>query len=374
MNGQDTRYRRKVEALLQGTDIRIGGDRPWDIRVKNPHFFRKVITQGALGLGESYMNEWWDSPRLDELMTRVLAAGLDRAVIARVLALDLVAAILFNLQNRTRAWMIGRRHYDIGNDLYRRMLDRNLIYSCGYWKSADTLDEAQEAKVDLVCRKLQLQPHMRVLDIGCGWGGAAKYVAERYGCSVVGVTVSEEQYRFGKELCRGLPVEIRLQDYRDIRENFDRVYSIGMFEHVGYRNYHRFMKIVRSILPEHGLFLLHTIGGNRSVRTTDPWIKRYIFPNGMLPSVRQVGTAIDDLFVMEDWHNFGTDYDTTLMHWFSNFDAAWPELAERYGRRFYRLWKYYLLTSAASFRVRKNQLWQVVLSAGGVPGGYAAPR
>jgi cyclopropane-fatty-acyl-phospholipid synthase len=191
---------------------------------------------------------------------------------------------------------------------------------------------------------------------------------------VVGVTVSEEQYRYATDLCRDLPVEIRLQDYRDIRETFDRVYSIGMFEHVGYRNYRRYMEIVRNLLNDGGLFLLHTIGGNRSVRTTDPWINRYIFPNGMLPSVRQIGAAIDGLFVMEDWHNFGSDYDTTLMHWFRNFDAAWPRLREGYDDRFYRMWKYYLLSCAASFRARKNQLWQVVLSVGGVPGGYEAPR
>jgi cyclopropane-fatty-acyl-phospholipid synthase len=374
MNGRYSRHRGKVESLLQGTDIRIGGDRPWDIQVNDSRFFKRVLTQGSLGLGESYMDGWWDCPDLDEMMTRLLGAELDRAVVARVLALDIAEALLLNLQNRTRAWIVGRQHYDIGNDLYSAMLDSTMVYSCGYWKDATTLDEAQKAKIDLVCRKLQLKPGMRVLDIGCGWGGAAHYVASRYGCSVVGVTVSEEQHRYGTELCRDLPVEIRLQDYRDIRETFDRVYSIGMFEHVGFRNYRRYMEVVRNLLVEQGLFLLHTIGGNRSVKTTDPWINRYIFPNGMLPSVRQVGAAIDGLFVMEDWHNFGQYYDTTLMHWFRNFEAAWPQLKERYGERFYRMWTYYLLSCAASFRVRKNQLWQVVLSVGGVPGGYKAPR
>jgi cyclopropane-fatty-acyl-phospholipid synthase len=368
------RYRNKVETLLEHTDIRLNGDRPWDLQVHDARFYKRVLTEGSLGLGESYMDGWWDAERIDELVARILAAGLNRKVVARVLAFDLLEATLFNMQSKTRAWIVGRKHYDVGNDLYQRMLDRKMVYSCGYWKTADTLDEAQEAKIDLVCRKLQLEPGMRVLDIGCGWGGAAKHVAERYGCSVVGVTVSEEQQRYGQELCRDLPVEIRLQDYRDIRESFDRVYSIGMFEHVGYRNYRRFMKTVRRMLPEHGLFLLHTIGGNRSVHATEPWLNRYIFPNGMLPSVRQIGDATEDLFVMEDWHNFGPHYDTTLMHWFQNFDAAWPELAERYGERFYRMWKYYLLSCAASFRVRKNQLWQVVLSVNGAPAGYEAAR
>jgi cyclopropane-fatty-acyl-phospholipid synthase len=352
----------------------VNGGRPWDVQVKDPRFYKRVLTQGSLGLGESYMDGWWECQNLDEMMTRLLQAGLDRAVVARVLALDLAEATLFNLQSKTRAWIVAKKHYDIGNDLYRAMLDDKLVYSCGYWKDADTLDAAQTAKIDLVCRKLQLKPGMRVLDIGCGWGSAAAYVAEHYGCSVVGVTVSEEQYRYGTELCRDLPVEIRLQDYRDIRETFDRVYSIGMFEHVGYRNYRTYMEEVRRLLHTDGMFLLHTIGGNRSVKTTDPWINRYIFPNGMLPSVRQIGAAIDGLFVMEDWHNFGQYYDTTLMHWFQNFDAAWSTLKETYDERFYRMWKYYLLSCAASFRARKNQLWQVVLSVDGIPGGYQAPR
>jgi len=374
MHTTHARHRKKIETLLQSTDIRIDGDRPWDIRVTDHRFFRQVLAEGSLGLGESYMDGWWECDQIDELIARLLTAQLDRKVVARVLALDLLGAFLFNLQSKTRAWIVGQQHYDVGNDLYRHMLDPLMIYSCGYWKTAQTLDEAQIAKVDLVCRKLQLRPGMRVLDIGCGWGGAAKYVAEHYGCSVVGVTISEEQQRLGQEMCQDLPVEIRLQDYRDLDETFDRVYSIGMFEHVGYRNYRRFMEVVRRVLAEDGLLLLHTIGGNRTVHTTDPWINRYIFPNGMLPSVRQIGDAAEGLFVMEDWHNFGAHYDTTLMHWFNNFDAAWPELKEQYGERFYRMWKYYLLSCAASFRVRKNQLWQVVFSVNGVPGGYEAPR
>ncbi|MFA7567086.1 MAG: cyclopropane fatty acyl phospholipid synthase [Alkalispirochaeta sp.] len=369
-----TRHRKKVEKILEETDIRINGDRPWDIQVRDPRFYRRVLSQGSLGLGESYMDHWWDSQRLDQMMTKLLQAGLDRAVVAKVLAWDLIRALLFNMQNKARAWIVGKRHYDIGNDLYRAMLDTRMTYSCGYWKTAHTLDEAQEAKIDLICRKLQLQPDMRVLDIGCGWGGAAQYIAEKYQCTVVGVTVSKEQYHYATQLCRDLPVEIRLQDYRDITETFDRVYSIGMFEHVGYRNYRQYMKTVRRLMPDHGISLLHCIGGNRTVYGTDPWINRYIFPNGMLPSIKQIGAAIDGLFVMEDWHNFGTHYDKTLMQWYKNITDAWPTLSKTYTDRFYRMWTYYLLASAASFRARKNQLWQIVLSATGIPQGYIAPR
>lgn len=368
------RYRRKIERLLEGTDVQLNGDRPWDVQVHDERFYRRVLAEASLGLGESYMDGWWDSERIDELMTRILTAGLDRKMVARIMALDVVRAKLLNLQSKRRAFTIGEEHYDIGNDLYERMLDKGMNYSCGYWKNATTLDEAQEAKIDLAARKLKLEPGMRVLDIGCGWGGAARFIAERYGCEVVGVTVSREQVAYAQEHHGHLPVDIRLQDYRDVNETFDRIISIGMFEHVGAKNYDTFMNTVRGLLAEDGLFLLHTIGGNRSVHQGDPWMSRYIFPNSMLPSAKQITTAAEELFVMEDWHNFGAHYDTTLLHWVENFDAAWPELKDKYGERFYRMWKYYLLSSAAGFRARKNQLWQIVFSPRGVRGGYESIR
>ncbi len=372
--GTKNRYRRKIERLLEGTDIRINGDRPWDVQVHDERFYHRVLAEASLGLGEAYMDGWWDCERIDEMLTRVLQAGLDRKMVARILALDVIRAKLVNLQSPRRAFTIGERHYDIGNDLYERMLDSRLTYSCGYWKDAETLDEAQEAKIDLCARKLGLEPGMRVLDIGCGWGGAARYMAEHYGCEVVGVTVSQEQVDYANKHKGDLPVDIRLQDYREIDDTFDRIFSIGMFEHVGVKNYRTFMETVRKLLADDGLFLLHTIGGNRSVQQGDPWISRYIFPNSMLPSAKQITSTAEEIFVLEDWHNFGAYYDTTLMHWVDNFEAAWPELRDRYGDRFYRMWKYYLLSSASGFRARKNQLWQIVLSPNGVPGGYESIR
>jgi cyclopropane-fatty-acyl-phospholipid synthase len=285
-----------------------------------------------------------------------------------------LAAKILNLQTPGRSYRVGEQHYDIGNALYERMLGRRLIYSCGYWREADNLDDAQIAKIDVICRKLGLEPGMRVLDIGCGWGEAARYMAEQYGVEVVGVTISREQVDYGQRLCRDLPVDIRLQDYRSVEERFDRLVSIGMFEHVGYKNYETFMDVAARCLEPHGLFMLHTIGNNQSNAITDPWIARYIFPNSMTPSAHQITGAAEGRFVLEDWHNFGADYDRTLMAWFANFDAHWPELAEGYGQRFYRMWKYYLLSCAGAFRARQNQLWQIVLSPSGVPGGYRSIR
>jgi len=366
--------RHRVEELLGHADVVIEGDRPWDIHVHNERLYARVMAQGALGLGESYMDGWWDCDRLDQFFHHILDAELDRRVAPRSDAFRVLRAKLLNLQKPSRAFRIGKHHYDFGNDLFRNMLDERMIYSCGYWRDATTLQKAQEAKLDLVCRKLGLRPGMRMLDIGCGWGGTAKYAAERYGVSVLGITVSEEQVKLGRDVCEGLDVQIRLRDYRDLDAKFDRVLSIGMFEHVGRKNYETFMRVVRDHLVDDGLFLLHTIGSNRSLSKVNPWTERYIFPNSMLPSAKQISAAIEEKFVLEDWHSFGADYDKTLMQWHQNFEEHWPQLKDAYGERFYRMWRYYLLSCAGAFRSRKTQLWEIMLSPRGVRGVYCAAR
>ncbi len=366
--------RKTIEKLLSKADIEIGGSRSWDIHVHDERFFRKVLANGSLGLGESYMAGWWDCSCLDEFFFKVLYARLDEEVKSWKWILDAASARLFNLQKPSRAFKVGRHHYDLSNELYQCMLDERMIYSCGYWEIAASLNEAQEAKLDLICRKLLLKPGMRLLDIGCGWGGTAKFAAERYGVEVVGVTVSMEQARFARDLCRGLPVEIRLEDYRAIDETFDRIVSVGMFEHVGYKNYRTYMRVVKNCLRQDGLFLLHTIGGNRSVTKTDPWIARYIFPNSMIPSAKQISKAMEGFFVLEDWQNFGSDYDKTLLAWHRNFLNNRRIFQSRYDERFCRMWSYYLLSSAGAFRSRHKQVWHLLLSPKGLPEGYRALR
>jgi cyclopropane-fatty-acyl-phospholipid synthase len=367
--------KKHIEDLLALADIRINGDRPWDIRVHNEKLYGRILAQGDLGLGESYMDGWWDCPSLDEFFNRVLRAGLQEKVKSRATALLAAKARVCNLQNRARAFRVGEHHYDIGNDLFEHMLDKRMIYSCGYWKEAQTLDQAQEKKLDLVCRKLGLEPGMRVLDVGCGWGGTARFLSERCGVEVVGITVSREQTRLARETCRDLPVQIRLEDYRNLDGEFDRILSIGMFEHVGPRNYATFMGKMKQLLNrEDGLFLLHTIGANQECRAINAWTNRYIFPNGHIPSPGQITSAMERDFVLEDWQNFGADYDRTLMCWYRNFDDSWQVLNGHYGDRFYRMWKYFLLSSAGGFRARWNQLWQIVLSPAGVEDVYHAPR
>ncbi len=359
-------------ALLAKADIRINGDRPWDIRVTDNRVFPRTFAQGSLGFGEAYMDGWWDCEAIDEMLTRVFRSDIEKDIRSwRTLAL-MAKSRLFNQGRVAKAYEIGEKHYDAGNDLYEAMLDTRMVYTCGYWKDARNLDEAQEHKLDLVCRKIGLKEGMRVLDIGCGWGSFAKFAAERYGAQVVGVTVSKEQVELGNKRCEGLPVEIRLQDYRFIEGEFDRVISLGMFEHVGYKNYKTFMDVCHRVLTDDGMLLLHTIGRNYSVHSTDPWIDKYIFPNSMLPSIEQIGRAAGKLFVMEDWHNFGTDYDKTLLAWYDNIESAWSRLPS-YDDHFQRMWRFYLLSSAATFRARKNQLWQIVYSKG-LPKGYRSLR
>lgn len=364
-----------VEGLLKKADVTIGGDRPWDITVHDERLYNRVLRYGTLGLGEAYMDGWWDSTALDQFFTKVLSANLNKDIAINFTSFyAVVKAHLLNMQSSARAFVVGQVHYDLGNDLYEAMLDKRMVYTCGYWANAKTLEEAQEAKLDLVCRKIGLKAGDKILDIGCGWGSFAKYAAEKYGASVVGITVSVEQAALASEKCKGLPVEIRVQDYRDVDEKFDHIISLGMFEHVGVKNYRTYFEIANRCLKDDGLFLLHTIGSEVSTVTGEPWMVKYIFPGGMVPSVAQIGKAVERLFIIEDWHNFGADYDKTLMAWFTNFDAAWPKLCDKYGDRFYRMWKYYLLSCAGNFRARGAQLWQIVLSKNGVLGGYTSVR
>ena len=283
------RFRRRIERLFAECGIDIDGPNAWDIQVHNEDFYARVLAKGSLGLGESYMDGWWDVRDLDGFVYRLLAARADERARSWRDALAWLGAALVNHQRGARVFEVARRHYDLGNEFYEAMLDRRMIYSCAYWEGAHTLDDAQEAKLALVLDKLAPRPAQRLLDVGCGWGGALKFAAERYGVTGVGVTIAREQAAYARQSCKDLPVAIRLQDYREMREKFDHVFSIGMFEHVGVRNYRRYMKVVRRCLHPGGRFLLHTIGGFRSTNHTDAWIGKYIFPNSMIPSRGQIG-------------------------------------------------------------------------------------
>lgn len=359
---------RIVRNILQSAGINVNGSASHDIRVHDPRFFPRVLRDSTLGFGESYMDGWWDSPVLDETLTRLGRADMNTIMRQNWYMIPhALQARLFNRQRGQYAYQVGERHYDIGNELYAAMLDKNMVYSCGYWRDCDDLDAAQEAKLDLVCRKIGLENGMSVLDVGCGWGSFAKFAAERYGARVTGVTISKQQVDLARQRCAGLPVDIRLQDYRDVTGTYDAVISIGMVEHVGAKNYHSYMKVAERCLTKNGVAFIHTIAGNRSRKAGEPWIDKYIFPNSVLPTIAQLGKAIEGIFVLEDVHNFGPDYDRTLMAWHENFKDRWPQLKQAYDQRFYRMWRYYLSLCAAGFRSRQLQLYQLVLSRVGSP-------
>ncbi len=368
------RQETELQRLLEPAGLHVNGQQPWDPVFLDERAYGAILRHGSLGAGEAYMKGWWDARDLSGLFCRLLRAGLPEHFNRWELAKITLRERLTNPQRPSRAFDIAEAHYDLGNDLFQAMLDRRMVYSCGYWDGVEDLDAAQGQKLDLICRKLGLHSGQRILDIGCGWGALCRFAAERYGVEAVGITVSREQLELGRELADGLRVELRLQDYREVDEPFDHIVSVGMVEHVGLKNYPRLFEVARRCLRPEGLFLLHTIGGRHSSRACDPWIGRYIFPNGHLPSLAQLAGACEETFVVEDVHNIGADYDRTLMAWCANFEAAWPDLRERYDETFFRMWKYYLLSCAGAFRARDIEVFQLVLSPKGVPGGYHRPH
>ncbi|HET9401014.1 MAG TPA: cyclopropane fatty acyl phospholipid synthase [Candidatus Acidoferrales bacterium] len=352
-----------VRRLLASADVRVNGNRPWDILVFDDRFYPRVLKEGSLGLGESFMDGWWDSAELDNFFCKVSASGIEsRAAWNWRSFLLYLKSLLSNTQTKSRSAKSIERHYDLGNDLFSSMLDRRMMYSSGLWKNASDLADAQQANLDFVCRALDLRPGMTLLDIGCGWGGLAQYAAMHFGAHVTGVTLSREQLALARKFCADLPVELRLQDYRDIRNYFDRVVSVGMFEHVGLKNYREYFKLVRSVLSETGKFFLATIGSDQSGRSTDPWFDRYIFPGSHLPSARQIESATRGIFCAQRNEDWASDYDKTLMAWFRNFNEHWFSLRAKYGDRFYRMWKFYLLASAGCFRSHRLHVWEILLS------------
>ena len=367
---QETRSQRLIQDILDTAGIELNGRNPWDIQVHDKRFYSRLLKNPSLSAGESYMDGWWDCDRLDELFCRIMIAQSQIKFRDWHFLFRNLKNYIFNLQTIKHSREVAKTHYDLDNQLYIRMLGASMAYTCAYWKDASCLDQAQNNKYDLVCHKLSIKPGDNILELGCGWGGFAKFAATKYACTITSVNISEQQVMFARELCAGLPITVHQADYRDMtlynsrNIQFDKVVSIGMCEHIGSKNYAGFMRIAHEQLKNNGLFLLHTIGNNKTYGSLDPWINKYIFPNGAIPSIKQLGGSMENYFVMEDWHNFGKDYDKTLMAWYENFNTNWPELSARYDQRFYRMWVYYLLSCAGTFRARDLQLWQIVLSKG----------
>jgi cyclopropane-fatty-acyl-phospholipid synthase len=364
-----------IIALLAEAGVSVNGSDPWDIRVRDDRLWNRFLAEGTLGLGEAYMDGWWDCDDLAEFTHRVVSRTVDRNFRPSMnLIWQVVQARMLNMQTIHRSRRVAAMHYN-QTEAYRASLDQRMTGSCGYWpEGVDHLDQAQEAKLDMVCRKVGLKPGQLVWDIGCGWGAFMGYAAERYGARCVGVTVSPDQAEYGRQRYQHLPVEFQVKDYREFTGKVDHVVSMGMFEHVGYKNYRVYFEAARRAMSDNGLFMLHTIGSRETTSTIDPWIEKYIFPGGVIPSMAQIGKAIDGLFSVVDVHNIGPHYDRTLLAWNDNFEKNWPRRGDVESERFFRMWRYYLLCCAGGFRARAIQVWQFVLSTSGVPDGYVTQR
>ncbi len=357
------RAKNLICSLLSEAGIVVNGDQAHDIQVHNEKLYRLLLGNAQLGLGESYMDAWWDCEALDEMINRILRADLQNKVSKSIqVAWLMIRSKIFNRQSKALSKRVSDRHYNLGNDLFKSMLDKRLTYSCAYWKGASNLDEAQEKKLDSICRKLNLKPGMTLLDIGCGWGSLAGYAAEKYQVQVTAYNISEKQLDYARDRYKNLPIDFRLDDYRNASGQFDAVVSVGFFEHVGYKNYREYMELTGACLKDKGVSLLHTISNNATTNYFNPWSDKYIFPEGMIPSLTRISKSMEKLFVLEDLENIGPNYDPTLMAWYKNFEQAWPQLKSIYDDRFYRMWRYYLLSSAGGFRSRMNQVSQIVLT------------
>lgn len=372
---------RQIEDLLGEIGVTVNGNKPYDVKIHDPRLYNKILLKQSVGAGEGYVEGMWDCDQLDELYYRICRHKSYNKIYSKSKAFFVTLRnSIFNQQTPEKSEKVAKVHYNLGNTLYERMLGKSMAYTCGYWKNAKDLDEAQFAKYELICQKLDLRPGERVLELGCGWGGLAKYMAEKYGCEVVAFDIGKEPYTYAKELCQDLPVQVYQCDWRAVnvynptRIKFDKLVSVGVLEHVGYKNYDLFLKISRDFIKDDGIFLLHSIGGNMSRNYCDAWINQYIFPNGHLPSLKQLGKAYENKFIIEDFHNIGPYYENTLLGWHKNLNDHWDELKNHYDEKFHRMMNFYLLTCAGGFRAREMQLWQFVLTPHGIEKGYKSIR
>lgn len=371
--------KKKGIELFKKADITINGSRPWDIQIHNENFYSKLLFHGTIALGESYVDGWWDCDNIEQCIYRLLKADLinlktgnfKNLGVPLAGKLRLIGPILKNLQSKKTAKYNAKFHYNLGNDLFVAILGKKTMnYSCGYWKNAKTLDEAQTNKMDLICRKLKLESGMKILEIGCGWGNFAKFAAKKYNVNVVGITLSDEQLSYAKKHNSHKNVGFLLQDYRDIKGKFDRIVSIEMIEHVGPKNHKKFMKKTNSCLKKDGLMLIQAISISETVLKNDPWIDKYLFPGAVPMSAKQFCNSSEGLFYILDWHDFTKDYHKTINAWLKNFDDNWSELKSNYDDRFYRYWKWYLTCCPATALAMTHHLWQVVFGKVDSDKGY----
>ena len=367
------------KAYMSARGIQVNGPNDWDLQVHDDSWIREIELKGTLAIGDAYVSGLWDCKALDELVCR-LFSNMKREMLfpsLQMLTVNLWNR-LSNPQAGTRAKKVIDAHYEKYIDVIKYFIGPSLCYSCAWWEHSDNLADAQKAKMDLVCRKLQLAKSDRVLDIGCGYGALANHAAEYYGCHVTGITLSPRQAELATARFPSPLIEFRAMDWQSDEfmqlGEFDKIMSVGMFEHVGRKNYTIFFKRCSHLLRSHGLFLLHTIG--RSVKASiDLWVDRYIFPGGSLPKLGDLDEVEAQNLILEDLQNIGAHYDMTLCAWQANLDHGQATGELDLDEKDLRFWRYYLLSFAGAFRVRKRlQVWQLLLAKSGVIGGYNRPE
>lgn len=336
--------------------------------IKDPDVYRRVLVQGDLGLGESYMDGQWESNDLEAFVAEMLKLEVVKKDLG-LLGLPLLSSaivgsvswLLFptNLSASGAKQNIAK-HYDISMKLYEQMLGPTMQYSGAYYHAPDmSLEAAQIAKMRLVAEKLDLKPGMKVLELGCGFGALADLMATEYGVEVTGVTLSEDQHAYAKKHFKNGKVDIRLQDYRSMTGQFDRIYSVGIFEHIGRNCYETYFEKCQELLKDDGIMVIHTIGFCRSGQWNHGgWMNTYIFPGAELPTMSHFTQQFQEQWHLEDWQSFGVSYAKTLRAWKDNLNN-WQGL-EEFDQSFRRMWEYYLMCCAASFQARRTKLWQLV--------------
>jgi cyclopropane-fatty-acyl-phospholipid synthase len=348
------------------------------LNVSDDSVWYDIITKANLGIAEGYMHGKIDVDPLPLFLSLLndTSIGTRRKekfdvlgmVIGAIEAPTQMMGWLFNLQTKELSSRVTKQHYDAGNDLYEVMLGPSMSYTCAYWKDAENLDQAQEAKFNLIMRKLELQPGMKVADLGMGWGTAAAYMHKHGKVNVTGVSLSEKQVEWAQNNLVKDGLRFIWSDYRehcedpDIVGTYDRIYSIGMFEHIGPKNYEPFFKCIKALLKPDGLAVVHTIGEPDFVAASDQFLEKYIFPGAVIPTLPMATKAFEHHFILEDFQNFGHDYSKTLAAWHVNSLKFFRENPNAYSPEFQRMWEYYLKMCEALFELRINQLWHFVLS------------
>lgn len=364
-----------IVELPDGTSRRYGDGTgtPVKVTLTDPELLRKLLVNPELHVGEAYTDGTLVIED-DDLygFLRLAITNIARGHLSPVqrltswLRVALRTVRQYNPVGRAKANVA--HHYDLSEELYALFLDADRQYSCAYFRSPDdTLEQAQKNKKAHIARKLMIEPGMRVLDIGCGWGGMALTLAREHGARVLGVTLSEEQHKVATARAReaGLSdrVEFRLTDYRNVEGRFDRVVSVGMFEHVGAPHYREFFRHLRDFLTEDGVALLHTIGRTGPPGATNPWIDKYIFPGGYIPAMSEVLAAIErEALITTDVEVWRLHYAETLRHWHERFMANRDRVLELYDERFVRMWRFYLVASELTFRLDHQVVFQFQLT------------